>query len=183
SDRPQIRSLFDPKSTHGSMQYLPLWGETYWSRQRRFTYSYLTEATNNRCYGVMNFEVKRFLHNLLQKPDNIASWLEDMASKIMCTLTWDDASVSAMYTQSAWGLLTQMLPAGPIINLLTSLWDLPMWCNPWKSVERVRHDKQQAMWWKGANTGWLAKATDTQILYPGNTSLEAQYSGWCGARS
>lgn len=26
SDRPQIRSLFDPKSTHGSMSYLPLMG-------------------------------------------------------------------------------------------------------------------------------------------------------------
>lgn len=26
SDRPQIRSLFDPKSTHGSMEYLPLMG-------------------------------------------------------------------------------------------------------------------------------------------------------------
>ena len=26
SDRPQIRSLFDPKSTNGSMEYLPLMG-------------------------------------------------------------------------------------------------------------------------------------------------------------
>jgi hypothetical protein len=26
SDRPEIRSLFDPKSTHGSMEYLPLMG-------------------------------------------------------------------------------------------------------------------------------------------------------------
>ena len=27
SDRPEIRSLFDPKSTHGSMEYLPLMGK------------------------------------------------------------------------------------------------------------------------------------------------------------
>ena len=27
SDRPQIRSLFDAKSTHGSMEYLPLMGK------------------------------------------------------------------------------------------------------------------------------------------------------------
>lgn len=27
SDRPQIRSLFDPKSTNGSMEYLPLMGK------------------------------------------------------------------------------------------------------------------------------------------------------------
>lgn len=27
SDRPQIRSLFDSKSTHGSMEYLPLMGK------------------------------------------------------------------------------------------------------------------------------------------------------------
>ncbi|EHK96397.1 putative O-methylsterigmatocystin oxidoreductase [Glarea lozoyensis 74030] len=149
SDRPQIRSLFDAKSTYGSMEYLPLMGRNkYWSRQRRFTHSYLTEATNNQYYGVMNFEAKRFLNNLLINPDNFGFWLEDMASKIMCQLTWDDTSFSAMYTQNAWGLLTQMSPAGPITNLITPLWELPIPINPWKKAERIRHDEQQALWMK-----------------------------------
>ncbi|KAF2111155.1 cytochrome P450 [Lophiotrema nucula] len=147
SDRPQIRSLFDSKSTHGSMEYLPLMGKNmYWARQRKFTHSYLTEATNARYYGLMEFEVKRWLNLLLEEPDNFAFSLEDMASKVMCTLTWDDHSFSAYCTKSAWGLLTQMSPAGPITNVLTPLWHVPHYLNPWKIAERKRHDEQQAWW-------------------------------------
>ncbi|KAF1960611.1 cytochrome P450 [Byssothecium circinans] len=147
SDRPQIRSLFDPKSTHGSMEYLPLMGRNqYWARQRKFTHSYLTEATNARYHGIMEFEVKRWLNVLLHDPDNFFSSLEDMASKIMCQLTWDDHTLSTALTPSAWGLLTQMSPAGPITNVLTPLWHLPFYLNPWKMAERKRHDAQQAWW-------------------------------------
>lgn len=118
----------------------------YWSRQRKFTHAYLTEATNAQYYGVMDFEVKRWLNILLTEPDNFCFSLEDMASKVMCTLTWDDPSFSAYCTTSAWGLLTQMSPAGPITNVLTPLWHLPHHINPWKIAERKRHDEQQAWW-------------------------------------
>ncbi|KUJ21258.1 putative O-methylsterigmatocystin oxidoreductase [Mollisia scopiformis] len=147
SDRPAIRSLFDSKSTHGSMEYLPLMGKNkYWARQRRFTHAYLTQASNNHYYGVMNFEVKRCLARLCEDPDNFSFTLEDMASKIMCQLTWDDTSFSAYYMKNAWGLLTQMSPAGPITNVLTPLWHLPFAINPWQRAERKRHDEQQAFW-------------------------------------
>ncbi|KAF2656083.1 cytochrome P450 [Lophiostoma macrostomum CBS 122681] len=147
SDRPQIRSLVDSKSTHGSMEYLPLMGKNlYWARQRKFTHSYLTEATNQRYYGLMEFEIKRWLNLLVTEPDNFGFSLEDMASKIMCTLTWDDHTISAYCTKSAWGLLTQMSPAGPITNVLTPLWHLPDILNPWRVAERKRHDEQQAWW-------------------------------------
>lgn len=92
----------------------------------------------------MEFEVKRWLFALLTEPDNFAFSLEDMASKIMCTLTWDDPTFSAYYTKSAWGLLRQMSPAGPITNVLTPLWHLPLFLNRWKREERIRHDEQQA---------------------------------------
>ncbi|KAF2806384.1 cytochrome P450 [Mytilinidion resinicola] len=147
SDRPVIRSLFDSKSTHGSMEYLPLMGRNeYWSRQRKFTHAYLTEASNAHYHGLMDFEVKRWLYNLLKEPDNFSFSLEDMASKVMCQLTWDDPSLSAYCTKSAWGLLTQMSPAGPITNVLTPLWHLPTFMNPWKIAERKRHDEQQEWW-------------------------------------
>lgn len=104
------------------------------------------QTTNHQYYGVMDFEVKRFLFRLLEDPDNFCFSLEDMASKIMCQLTWDDSSFSAYYKENAWGLLTQMSPAGPITNVLTPLWHLPLWANPWKRAERIRHDSQQAFW-------------------------------------
>jgi cytochrome P450 len=118
----------------------------YWARQRKFTHSYLTEATNQRYHGVLEFETKRWLNILLTEPDNFGFSLEDMCSKVMCTLTWDDHSFSAYCTKSAWGLLTQMSPAGPITNVLTPLWHLPHYINPWKIAEVKRHDEQQAWW-------------------------------------
>ncbi|KAI1747881.1 cytochrome P450 [Xylaria castorea] len=148
SDRPEIRSIFDSKSTDGSMEYLPLMGKNqYWARQRRLTHAYLTEASNAHYYGVMYHEAKRWLVRLLENPDNFQFSLEDMTSKVMCQLTWDDPSLSEYCTQSAWGLLTQMSPAGPITNILTPLWHLPEIMNPWKKAERKRHDEQQE-WWR-----------------------------------
>ncbi|KAF2429111.1 cytochrome P450 [Tothia fuscella] len=147
SDRPMVRSLFDSKSTHGSMEYLPLMGKNqYWARQRRATHASLTEAANAQYYGVVNHEVKRWLHRLITEPDKFCDTLEDMASKVMCTLTWDDPSLSEYNTKSAWGLLTQMSPAGPITNVMTPLWSLPLFMNPWKRAEIKRHDEQQAWW-------------------------------------
>jgi cytochrome P450 len=90
--------------------------------------------------------VKRWLYRLITEPDNFCNSLEDMASKIMCTLTWDNPDLSEANTKSAWGLLTQMSPAGPITNVITPLWHLPMFINPWKRAEVKRHDEQQAWW-------------------------------------
>ncbi|KAF2746386.1 cytochrome P450 [Sporormia fimetaria CBS 119925] len=175
SDRPQIRSLFDAKSTHGSMEYLPLMGRNeYWSRQRKFTHSYLTSATNQRYWGVMEFEVKRWLNLLLEQPDNFAFSLEDMASKIMCTLTWDDHELSAYCTQSAWGLLTQMSPAGPITNVLTPLWHIPYYLNPWKLAERKRHDEQNRWWMERLQNTRRAMAAGTQRPCFTRTFLETE---------
>jgi len=142
-----IRSLFDSKSEHGSMEYLPLMGRNqYWARQRKLTHAYITDATNAQYHGVMYHEAKRFMARLIQDPDNFQFWLEDMASKVMCQLTWDDPSLSEYCTKSAWGLLTQMSPAGPLTNVLTPLWHLPLFMNPWKRAEHKRHDEQQAWW-------------------------------------
>lgn len=95
----------------------------------------------------MELEAKRWLYRLIENPDDFAFSLEDMCSKVMCQLTWDDESLSIHLTPSAWGLLTQMSPAGPITNVLTPLWDyLPEPINPWKIRERKRHDEQQAWW-------------------------------------
>jgi cytochrome P450 len=94
----------------------------------------------------MYFEIKRWLFRLCEEPDNFSFSLEDMASKIMCQLTWDDTSFSEYFKGSAWGLLTQMSPAGPITNVLTPLWHLPFVINPWQRAERKRHDEQQAFW-------------------------------------
>lgn len=94
------------------------------------THAYLMEAATTRYHGAMYFESKRWLARLIHDPDNFQSSLEDMASKVMCKLAWDDTSLSEYCTKSAWGLLTQMSPAGPITNVLPPLWHLPAFVNP-----------------------------------------------------
>lgn len=115
------------------------------------------EASNAHYHGIMDHEVKRWLYRLVEEPDKFMFSLEDMASKVMCSLTWDDPTVSEYYTQSAWGLLTQMSPAGPITNLITPLWHLPFAINPWKKAEKIRHD-EQSNW-------WMAKYLHTRKLH------------------
>lgn len=106
----------------------------------------MIEASNAGYHGVMDFEIKRWMYRLIVEPENFCFTLEDMASKVMTTLTWDDPSQSEYNIKSAWGLLTQMSPAGPITNLITPLWHLPLFMNPWKKAEYKRHDEQQAFW-------------------------------------
>lgn len=106
----------------------------------------MTEAANGSYYGIVDFEVKRWMYRLITEPENFCDTLEDMASKITCTLNWDNPDLSEYNTKSAWGLLTQMSPAGPITNVLTPLWHLPLVINPWKKAEHKRHDEQQRWW-------------------------------------
>ncbi|KAF2154543.1 cytochrome P450 [Myriangium duriaei CBS 260.36] len=145
SDRPKVPSLFDPKN-----EYLPLMGRNkYWARQRKFTHSYLTQGHNAQYYGLMEYECKRYLYRLLTDEKNFMFALEDMAAKVMTSLLWDDHTHSVELTPSAWGLLTQMSPAGPITNVITPLWNyLPRVINPWKRAEIIRHDVQEAWWLK-----------------------------------
>jgi cytochrome P450 len=104
------------------------------------------DAANVHYNGTMYHETKRWLNRLLDEPDDFSWSLEDMCSKVMTQLSWDDPDMSEYCTKSAWGLLTQMSPAGPITNVLSPLWHLPFSINPWKIRERSRHDEQQAWW-------------------------------------
>ncbi|CAK4032488.1 hypothetical protein DOTSEDRAFT_67751 [Lecanosticta acicola] len=189
SDRPQMKSLFDSKSSTGTMEYLPLMGKNmYWARQRKFAHSYMTEASNAQYNGIMYHETKRWLMRLLQNPDDFAFSLEDMASKVMCRLTWDDDTLSEPMTPSAWGLLTQMSPAGPITNVITPLWDwIPEPVNPWKLAERKRHDEQQRWWMDRITTvrANMAKGqarsswTKTYLEGGRNGNLSGDYEASC----
>ena len=129
------------------MQTLTNHAIEYWSRQRRWAHAILTEAYAVQWSGIVEYEAKRWLYRLLTEPKTFCETLEDMASKITCTMAWDDHTQSRANSASAWGLLQQISPAGRITNLMTPLWDyVPEAINPWKQAEHKRHDKQQAWW-------------------------------------
>ncbi|CAG8981486.1 hypothetical protein HYALB_00003057 [Hymenoscyphus albidus] len=157
SDRPAFTSLFDSKGNDGPEGHLPLLGKNkYWSRQRRLSHSYLIDARNKFYNGIMNHEAKRFLYRLVNDPDNFSNHLENMASKVACEMAYDDSSSSTELTQHSLRLLTQISPAGPITNLATPLWNLPLCVNPWKRAEIKRHDEERKFW-KGVMANARAK--------------------------
>lgn len=82
----------------------------------------------------------------MEDPNNFSAHLEDMASKISCELAWDDSSFSTKFTESAMRLLVQISPAGPITNLVTPIWNLPLCINPWQRAERKRNDEEKEFW-------------------------------------
>lgn len=106
----------------------------------------MTGAHNAHYYGIMDLEVRRWMFRLLEKPQEFQWSLEDMAGKVMSTLTWDAPDQSEKLVPSAWGLLTQMSPAGPLTNVMTPLWHLPLFMNPWKKAEIKRYATQNAWW-------------------------------------
>jgi cytochrome P450 len=117
----------------------------YWARQRKWAHLSISKSTKAQYHGVMDYEVKRMLFKLTEQPDDAQFLLEDMASRIMCTLAWDDPSVSIKNTKDARDLLHQISPCGPLTNVITPLWHLPFWLNPWKQEEKwKRHDPLHA---------------------------------------
>lgn len=125
----------------------------------------------------MYHEAKRWNMRLLENPDDFGFSLEDMASKVMCQLTWDNPDLSEYCTKSAWGLLTQMSPAGPISNVITPLWELPYNINPWKIAERKRHDMQQKWWMNNLLTTRAKMEEGKQRPCFTRTYLEGQKTG------
>ena len=82
------------------------------------------------------------LVNMLKHPEEYTKNLEDMTAKVMSRMTWGTHYYSDKLKDSAWGLLVQMSPAGPLTNRLTPLLLLPAWLSPWASYEKDRHDVQ-----------------------------------------
>lgn len=134
----------------------------YWARQRKWAHSAITESTKTEYRGIIDFEVKRMLFKLAKQPDDAQFLLENMASRIMCTLAWDDPSVSEKNTNDARDLLRAISPCGPLTNVLTPLWHLPFWINPWKQAERRRHDPLHAWQTERFNAVKLSTQKGTQ---------------------
>jgi hypothetical protein len=64
SDRPEIKSLFDAKSTHGSMEYLPLMGK---NRKSHENTEYLNRLYSNRVLGTSAKVHTRLSYRVLQR--------------------------------------------------------------------------------------------------------------------
>lgn len=151
------------------------------------THAYMMEAANAGWYGIMEFEVKRWLARLVEDPASFQWSLEDCAGKVMSTLNWDDPSVSGALVPSAWGLLTQMSPAGPLTNVVTPLWHLPLFMNPWKKAEYKRYAEQERWWMERyqqtksemkddvARPSWTRKYIETEKTSKLSGEKEASY--------
>ncbi|CAJ2501268.1 Uu.00g041210.m01.CDS01 [Anthostomella pinea] len=142
--RPQIRALFDHKTSPG---YLALMDrQDYWKEQRKWVHAAMTDFHRHHFYGVIENEVKRYLVVLMLEPEKFHANTREHCGRIMSRLAWDDASQGKENGDSADRTLTQMSVSGPVVNTMTPLWSIPWALNPWKKFERAREDQQRAWW-------------------------------------
>ncbi|KAH7050122.1 cytochrome P450 [Macrophomina phaseolina] len=149
SDRGAVPSVVNSKSTlshgDGAGEYLPLMGRNeFWARQRKFAHGVLATARSEGFSDYPLLESRRYLYELMKNPASYSKTIENFTSRIMCRLIWADPAHGNDLQQSAWQLLVQMSPAGPLTNRLTPLLWLPRWLSPWMSKEKKRHDAQES---------------------------------------
>ncbi|KAH7060549.1 cytochrome P450 [Macrophomina phaseolina] len=153
SDRPAVPSVVNSKSSvahgDGAGEYMPFMGKNeFWKRQRKFAHGILSAANREHFNHYPDLESRRFIHDMLQNPANYTQVIENFTSRVMSRLVWANAKHADDLQQSAWDLLVQMSPAGPITNRLTPLLLLPQWLSPWMRKEKKRHDGQQEWFMK-----------------------------------
>lgn len=83
---------------------------------------------------------------LVSDPVRFLDHSREHAGRIMSRLAWDEASQGKNNGESADATLHNMSASGPIVNVVTPLWQIPDPFNPWKSYERKREATQRAWW-------------------------------------
>ncbi|KAI1259318.1 cytochrome P450 [Xylariaceae sp. FL1019] len=170
--RPQIRALFDHKTSPGYVALMDR--QEYWKEQRKWVHAAMADFHRHHFYGVIETEVQRFLAVLLIDPANFHSSTREHCGRIMSRLAWDDAPLGKENGDSADITLGRISVSGPLVNTMTPLWSLPWAFNPWKKYERAREDKQRA-WW--LNSLQIAKQRYLRDELPKNTWSYRYFKG------
>ncbi|KAH7381516.1 cytochrome P450 [Pyrenochaeta sp. MPI-SDFR-AT-0127] len=141
SDRPSINQLLDSKT---EPEYLPLLGyNDIWKRQRRIVTQFMTNSSKTKFHQVPYLELGQFLTELLAKPENYETIMENYTGRVISRLAFgvpDHYEDIKMYSH---GLLKAISPAAYITNIIPQLKSLPAWISPWKWTEKSRHGAER----------------------------------------
>jgi cytochrome P450 len=114
-----------------------------WRRQRKFNTMHLLETRKAEYHGVIDYEAKRLIVQLLQnKPGDCCDYgdfLEDFATSVAGTLSYGAPIQTAALAKNANDFIYTLSPAGAVANIFRPLSLLPRWLSPGKRFEQWRH--------------------------------------------
>ncbi|KAH0839097.1 hypothetical protein AYO21_04691 [Fonsecaea monophora] len=144
SSRPMVPAV---PGSDSQGQYLPLLAhDDHWRNQRKFAHTVLTQGFNQKYYGYVSHEAKRFMYKLLIDPKDHFALTDRFCGRISARLGYGSPASAAAHCKNAGEFIPQISPSGPITNLLPFLGSLPEWLNP--SIRRVRErrEKEEKLW-------------------------------------
>jgi cytochrome P450 len=120
-------------------EILPLmgYGEQF-RRYKNFMHLIMRHAMPKTFYGVPSDENKRTVRRLLESPEH---WSEHMlvhCARTIAGVAWGDPEHGSKLLTIIPVILKAVSPAGPIVNKLTFLANLPEAISPFKQAEKVR---------------------------------------------
>ncbi|KAF7186677.1 Cytochrome P450 monooxygenase [Pseudocercospora fuligena] len=120
-------------------EILPLmaYGEQF-RRYKNFMHLIMRHANPRTFYGWPADENKRTLRRMLESPDH---WSEHMlvhCARTIAGVAWADPRHGSKLLTIIPIILKAVSPAGPLINKLTFLSNLPESISPWKAQEQIR---------------------------------------------
>ena len=118
----------------------------HWRAQRKFAHTVLTQSFNQKYYGYVTHEAKRYLYKLLTDPKDNFALTDRYCGRITARLAYGHPDSAAAHCKNAGEFIPQISPSGPITNLLPMLGSLPEWMNPSIRAVRVRREKEAKLW-------------------------------------
>nr|OQO17441.1 hypothetical protein B0A51_16079 [Rachicladosporium sp. CCFEE 5018] len=130
-------------------QLLPLMGYgDQFKRYKNFMHYIMRNSSPKAFYGWPVVENKKTLRRLLETPDR---WSEHMivhCARTIGSVAWGDPQHGSKLLQMVPYLLKSVSPAGPIINKLSFLANLPEAISPWKQQEKVHYARVRKAFWE-----------------------------------
>ncbi|KAL5118654.1 hypothetical protein ACEQ8H_003505 [Pleosporales sp. CAS-2024a] len=135
-----------PGVTQG-YKYLPLLGYTeHFHRQRKFAHAMMTRNVNNRYYGHIGLEMKRFMHEVAAQPSHFHHLTHLFCARVSSRLAYGTAHRAVEHSTNAGVFISQLGPSGPLANLVPFLRHLPERLAPGQRGVRERQEREAKLW-------------------------------------
>ncbi|ORY18364.1 cytochrome P450 oxidoreductase [Clohesyomyces aquaticus] len=128
-------------------KYLPLLGYTkHLIRQKKFAHAMVTRNVDRKYYGHISLEAKRFLHEILMRPEDFFDLIPLFCARVSARLAYGDAQSAPEHVRNAGTFISQLGPSGPITNLVPLLRFLPELLVPDIRTVRLRQEAEERLW-------------------------------------
>jgi hypothetical protein len=106
----------------------------------------MTRNVNNKFYGHIGLEMKRFMHELSAKPTDFYNLIHLFCARVSSRLAYGTDERAVEHVDNAGVFISQLGPSGPVPNLVPFLRHLPQWLVPGQHGVRVRQEKEAELW-------------------------------------